>query len=309
MGNIRSKTQHISCGVPQGSVLGPLLFLLYINDLQNSSNILEFHLFADDSNLFYADKSLSRLESVVNNELIYVHEWLCANKLTLNIEKSSFVIFHPPQKKINYDVKLTLKDQSLKQELSISYLGAIIDCHLDWKAQVSYLSKKIKRSIGVISKIRHYVNLDILINLYYTLIYPYLTYGLIAWGNTYYSTVNPLFILQKKAIRLITFSVYHEHTNPLFIKLKLLKFHDLVFFPNAIFMYDYHSGNLPDTFNSFFLPVNQKHNYNTRLASKSSLSSSVRTYIVSISQSTSNSHCAQCVLCDTRFNIRCKSTK
>ena len=93
--------KQISCGVPQGSVLGPLLFLLYINDFNTSSNQLDFHLFADDSNLFYAHKSLLGLETTVNNELQEVFSWLCANILSLNVGKSNYVIFHPPQKLLN----------------------------------------------------------------------------------------------------------------------------------------------------------------------------------------------------------------
>ena len=88
-----SDYKQISCGVPQGSVLGPLLFLLYINDFNTSSNQLDFRLFADDSNLFYAHKSLLRLEKTVNNELQEVFSWLCANILSLNVEKSNYVIF------------------------------------------------------------------------------------------------------------------------------------------------------------------------------------------------------------------------
>ena len=84
-----SDHKQISCGVPQGSVLGPLLFLLYINDFNNSSNQLDSHLFAEDSNLFYTQKSLLHLETTVNNELHEVFNWLCANKLSLNIEKSN----------------------------------------------------------------------------------------------------------------------------------------------------------------------------------------------------------------------------
>ena len=91
-----STINKISCGVPQGSVLGPLLFLIYINDFHNSSEKLSFYLFADDTNLLYADKNLKSLEKMVNNELVRVPDWLNANKLTLNAKKSNFVIFHPP---------------------------------------------------------------------------------------------------------------------------------------------------------------------------------------------------------------------
>ena len=122
IGNAVSDYKQISCGVPQGSVLGPLLFLLYINDFNNSSNQLDFHLFADDSNLFYAHKSLLQLETTVNNELHEVFNWLCANKLSLNIEKSNYVIFRPPQKLVNYPINLKINSQILMHENSIKYL-------------------------------------------------------------------------------------------------------------------------------------------------------------------------------------------
>ena len=101
---------------------------------------------------------------------------------------------------------------------------------------------KIKRNIGIISKIRHYVDQKILINLYHTLIYPFFTYGIIVWENAYSSNTNPLFLLQKRLIRLITFSDCDEHTNPLFIKLKIIKFNDIVYLHNAIFVHNFHSG-------------------------------------------------------------------
>ena len=86
----------IKCGVPQGSVLGPLLFLIYINDIFKSSDILQFHLFADDTSIFYSHKNLKNVEITLNNELTKISEWLIANKLTLNVSESNFVTFHPP---------------------------------------------------------------------------------------------------------------------------------------------------------------------------------------------------------------------
>ena len=169
----------ISCGIPQGSVLGLLRFLLYINDFNKCSKLLDFHLFADDSNLFYKHKNLLTLQSNINMELNNIYIWLCANKLSLNIDKSNFVIFHPPQKKLIQDVKLTINRKELTREYSIKYLGIFIDSHLNWKSHLNYIAKKIKRSIGILSKIHYFTNLNVSINLYYTLIYPFLIYGII----------------------------------------------------------------------------------------------------------------------------------
>ena len=127
------------------------------------------------------------------------------------------------------------------------------------------LTKKIKRNVGAIFKIRHFVSSDILKNLYYSLVYPFLIYGLVTWGNTHSSSLNPLLLLQKRVARLMTFSSYYEYMNPPFVKLEILKIHELVFYHNALFMYEFHAGNLriPVTFSSFFLPVGCVHNYNT----------------------------------------------
>lgn len=144
----------------------------------------------------------------------------------------------------------------------------MIDENLNWKSHVSFIEGKIKRAIGMLSKLRHFVTKSILVSLYYSLIYPYFIYGIVVWGNTYHHTINPLFILQKKAVRIMTFADFKEHTNPIFIDLKILKFHDLVWLQTAIFMHDFHHGNLPVVFNQFFLLVNKRHDYNTRSASK-----------------------------------------
>jgi len=153
LGSTESNVLPVTHGVPQGSVLGPLLFLLYINDFHNSSNVLEFHLFADDPNLFYKSKTLESLEKTINNQLKHVHTWLCANKLSLNIDKSNFVIFHPKQKKLSYQVKIYVNNIALTNVNSIKYLGVFLDANLSWKPHVEHVSSKIKRNIGIISKV------------------------------------------------------------------------------------------------------------------------------------------------------------
>jgi len=267
-GNSDSNVQPISCGVPQGSVLGPLLFLIYINDFHNASNALDFHLFADDSNLFYKNKNLASLEMIINDQLNSVHTWLCANKLSLNIDKSNFVIFHPPQKKLPHQPQIFINNTPLKKVDSLKYLGVQIDKNLSWKPHVEHVCSKIKRTIGLLSKTRYFVNSAILLQLYYSLVYPYIIYGIVVWGHTYDSTLNPIFILQKKLVRIMTFSHYNAHTNQLFYNLKILKLPDITFLQTALFMFDYYSGNLPETFSNFFTQVHNLHHYNTRLASK-----------------------------------------
>ena len=156
------------------------------------------HLFADDSNLFFAHKNLSQLEIIVNNELTHINNWLCANKLSLNIDKSNFVLFHPPQRKIAASISLYINHTSLTEKDSTKYLGVMLDANLNWKKQIALISNKIK-SIGILSKLRYYVNLEVQIKLYYSLVYLFLTYAIAAWGNTYQTNVKPLLILQKKS--------------------------------------------------------------------------------------------------------------
>ena len=140
---------------------------------------------------------------------------------------------------------------------------------LNWKEHIKQLSKKISRGIGLLSKLRHYVSKCILIQLYYSLIYPFLTYGVIIWANTYASTLKPIITLLKKAIRIMTFSKYDDHTSPLFKNLNILKFSDCTYYHNSLLHFKFHSNMLPTAFKEFFVLTSTRHKYNTRLASNS----------------------------------------
>ena len=138
-----SETLNITCGVPQGSVLGPLLFLIYINDLPNVSKILKFHLFADDTNIFYSSSCFEELQSTVNKELKKASKWLQANRLSLNIDKTNSTIFHSAGKLIPYTPIIKVNKRPLTCDNSIKYLGVILDPLLSWKTHITELSKKV----------------------------------------------------------------------------------------------------------------------------------------------------------------------
>ena len=123
-----------------------------------------------------------------------------------------------------------------------------MDSSLNWKEHIKQLSKKI----------RHYVSKCILTQLYYSLIYPFLTYGVIIWANTYASNLKPIITLQKKAIRIMTFSKYDDHTSPLFKNLNILKFSDIIYYHNSLFLFKFHSNMLPTAFKEFFVLTSTK---------------------------------------------------
>ena len=138
--------------MPQGSVLGPLLFLLYINDLPNVSKKLTFYLFADDTNIYFDSPDLFNLQKTVNKELRKIKRWLESNRLALNIDKTNFVLFHSSSKKITEFITIKIGRKKIKQENHVRFLGVLLDSTLSWKTHIAELSKNYQELLACFTR-------------------------------------------------------------------------------------------------------------------------------------------------------------
>ena len=247
-----SEYNHNYHGVPQGSVLGPLLFLLYINDIPHSSQIMTFHLYADDTSIFFSHENLSNLESIVNAELAKISDWLIANKLTLNTTKSNFMIIKPRQKKLSKNIEISINNENLRDSACVKYLGVLIDKNLTWTNHIKHVTTKVAKGIGISSKIRHYAPKNILINIYNAFIYPHIIYGITNWGGTYPTILDELTKCLKKAARTTNYGKPIEHSKPSFKALNSLNLEDTYMLECAKFFFEISKGQNNALFSSFF---------------------------------------------------------
>ena len=187
---VQSSKKLIKCGVPQGSILGTILFLLYINDLVKVCSTTLPFLFADDTYLFISGKNLTEMAHSLNKELLEISPWLKINKLSLNVNKTHHMLFTKERKYIPC-ISINIDGQSIDEVGSTRFLSVHIGNRLTWKKHISYISGKVSRGIGVIVRARRILNSDALLTLYYSFIYPFITYCNHVWGSAYATSLKP----------------------------------------------------------------------------------------------------------------------
>jgi hypothetical protein len=262
--NCKSELKTILHGVPQGSVLGPLLFLLYINDLHEAIKFSEVNLFADDTTLFQFGASLKSLSDNVNTDLSLLSDWLNANKIALNASKTEYVLFKSRLKTFESELEIYITGRKLDPSTSIKYLGVKIDQHLKWGDHISDISVKLRRANGAISRLRHFLPRSILINIYHAIFNSHLSYACQLWGQYDSKFSHRVLVLQKYALRLISFSNPRSPSSPLFARLKILQIFDLVKVLNVLFVYQFLNAKLPTDLRNTFSFTKIDHFYSTR---------------------------------------------
>uniref|UniRef100_A0A3P8T4U6 Reverse transcriptase domain-containing protein n=1 Tax=Amphiprion percula TaxID=161767 RepID=A0A3P8T4U6_AMPPE len=248
--NAVSHFRKVTCGVPQGSVLGPKLFILYLNDIGTVLNKLKFTIFADDTNLVSSGPDIKELLTTVEKELIKLKEWFNINKLSLNENKTKFMVFGGVR--ANCETQLILNGVKIERVYDTKFLGVILDYKLSWKPHIEYIKQKLSKSIGIIYNTRDFLNKKGLRILYFSLIMPYMTYCVEVWGNTYRTYIDPIIKLQKRVIRIINKASYCETTNKLFIESRTLKFLDIVYLRTLEILFRVKNKSLPTCIQQFF---------------------------------------------------------
>ena len=219
-GNL-STASTVTCGVPQGSILGPLLFLMYINDLPNCLRVAAPRMFADDTSITLSAKTVADLKLAVTSELNNLTCWLRANKLSLNVTKTELMIIGSRQR-LNAqceEINISIDDRTIKRVDRTKSLGLTIDAQLSWSKHVDEISKKVSSAIGALKRVRPFIPTDVAVQIYNALI-PHFDYCSPVWDGMSGCLSDKLQKLQNRAARVITQSPFDTSSNLLLAMLR-----------------------------------------------------------------------------------------
>ena len=262
-----SSTMDIKCGVPQGSILGPLLFLIYVNDLSNVSSILFTLLFADDTNVFVTWKNLSTLFTTMNGELVRLSEWMNVNKLSLNMKKTKYMLFCTKNPKVILN-DIVLNCEILEKVEHFKFLGVHIDSKLNRSYHIQCIRKKMSKGFGILYRAKNYLEYDTLLTLYYSFIYPYIVYCIEVWGSTTKGNLVSLLKLHKRVLRIIKSVPTRTDSALLFLELGILSVFKVYMMKLAVVTIKSYNGFSIESIKELFTEVQSVHDRDTRQSRK-----------------------------------------
>ena len=269
-GDVESIILDVLIGVPQGSVLGPLLFIIYVNDIVKCSK-LSAVLFADDAVFTAQGENVKLLQRFINHEINLVHEWLVANKLTLNLSKTKYMIFHNKQdertKKQVKKFRINVNKYCIKQVSEFKYLGIHFDNKLNWHSHIEYLCTKLSQAAGVIYKLKKLAPRAVLKTVYYSIVDSHLRYGILTWGSAKSTALLRLNCIHKKIIKYMKFEI--ETLPEAYENLNILSIESLHKLELSKFVHKIKSGTVPDTF--IGAVTNIVHSHATRYMTRGNL--------------------------------------
>lgn len=264
--DVISEYCEVNTGVPQGTVLGPLFFVLYVNDLLNTMPDDIIISFADDTAIVSTGKNWNEVEDNMNNYLRDVSSWLASNKLSLNIDKTVYMTFGSYSNSIPEFLDISINGKSITNVESCKYLGIIFDNKMKWDKHIEYILNKTKYLVFIFHKLSKIMSTEILMMLYYAFFHSIINYGIIAWGGAYSNCLNLLKNHQKKLLKIVNKNKFNVHSNPLKLE-QLFSFESL----------KYHYNELKDKFlNSNSITRNRSIQLPKRFKTISSKNSIIR---------------------------------
>ena len=254
LNNVLSNDQIVTDGVPQGSILGPLLFLLFINDLPLYTNNTETDLYADDTTLYHINNTLSSIENNLQTALRSLSDWCKSNGMLINTSKTKVMLITTHQKRASLnitEINLHLNGENLSMISKDKVLGIVIDNNLTWKNHIEHICRKISSNIWLLSRIKQYLSLEHRIQFYKAYIQPHIDYCNVIWGGTCQSNLNRLFRLQKRTVKIILdYNVDNSFES--MQDLKIFTIFDRIYLRKAKFMYKISKSKTPSYINEMF---------------------------------------------------------
>ena len=271
----RSQPGYVRTGVPQGSTLGPLLFILYINDLPSCFKHCSVNMYADDTAFYYSNREKQPVTDAINEDITNVYLWLCANKLSMHVGKTNTLLICNYQKIRHLDstsLNINLNEQDVTQTDSLKYLGIDIDNRFNFDVYIDNLIKKLNKSVGLLKRNASCLPLQTRKMLYNTLILPNLDYCSTVWDNASKQAVVRLQRLQNRALRIILRKGPRTHIEDMLNSIKWMSVKQRLDYNKCVLMWRIVNNTAPPYLRENFTYASESHDYETQASSTKKLS-------------------------------------